>query len=80
MSADTTLTDADEGKTVIDQHGETIGKVMEVSGNTAHVDPDPGITDGIMSSLGWGDDDDTYALRSDHVEEVTDDQIRLGSM
>jgi len=31
MSTDTTLTEADEGKTVVDQHGETIGKVMEVN-------------------------------------------------
>jgi len=80
MSTDTTFTNADEGKTVVDQHGETIGKVMEVNGNTAHVDPNPGITDSIMSKLGWGDDDDTYALRSDNVEEVTDNQVRLGSM
>jgi len=33
-----------------------------------------------MSKLGWGDDDDTYALRSDHVEEVTNNQVRLSSM
>lgn len=81
MSTDTTLTDADEGKTVVDSSGDTIGRVVEVSGDTAHVEPDPGITDSIMSKLGWGDsDEDTYALRADSVEEVTDDQIRLGSM
>jgi hypothetical protein len=32
-----------------------------------------------MSKLGWGDghDDDTYRLDPDHVETVTDDEIRL---
>ena len=81
MARDTTLTDADEGKTVVDSNGNSIGKVVEVRGNTAHVDPDPGIADSIMSKLGWGDqDEDTYALQSDSVAEVTDDEIRLSSM
>jgi len=81
MSSRTTLNDSDEGKQVVNESGETIGTVVEVKGGAAHVDPDPGITDKVMSKLGWGDaDKDTYALRSDSIDTITDDQIRLGRM
>lgn len=81
MASDTTLTESDEGKTVVNDHGETIGRVVEVSGGAAHVDPDPNMTDIIKSKLGWGDsDEDTYRLDESSIEEVTDDEIRLGSM
>ena len=74
----TNITDDDEGKSVVNADGETVGMVAEVSGGTAHVDPDPGITDKIKSKLGWGDmDDDTYPLQEANVDAVTDDEIRL---
>lgn len=81
MSTDITLTDSDEGKTVVNQSGDTIGKVTDVRGDTAHVDPDPSMTDSIKSKLGWGEaDQDTYPLDADRIETVTDDEIRLSSM
>lgn len=81
MASNVTMTDADEGKQVVNHEGETIGRVVEVDDGTAHVDPDPGITDTIMSKLGWADrDEETYTLQSRSVESVTDDEIRLGSM
>ncbi|SEP61521.1 PRC-barrel domain-containing protein [Natrinema salaciae] len=72
------FTDDDEGKRVVNANGDEIGMVKNVSGGTAHIDPDPGMTDTIKSKLGWGDhDEETYPLDDDHVESITDDEIRL---
>lgn len=72
------VTDDDEGKPVVDSSGEKIGMVTEVTSGTAHVNPDPGITDMIRSKLGWGDaDQDDYRLDSNRIDTVTDDEVRL---
>lgn len=72
------FTDDDEGKTVKNAAGDDIGMIKEVRGETAYVDPDPGLTDQLKASLGWGDSDqDTYALQSDRVERVEDDAVWL---
>ncbi|MUV86143.1 PRC-barrel domain containing protein [Natronomonas sp. CBA1123] len=72
------VTDDDEGKAVVDAHGEKIGMVTEVRSGTAYVNADPGITDTIRSKLGWGDaDQDDYALEENRIHTVTDDEIRL---
>jgi len=74
----TEFTDDDVGKRVVNSHGDTIGLVSGVQSGTAYIDPDPGLTDKIRSRLGWdsvGESD--YALDSDHVETVTDEEIRL---
>lgn len=72
------LTEHDEGKRVVDQHGETIGMVKEVQGGRAFVDPDAGITEKIKSSLGWDEvDESDYMLEPSRIESVTDDEIRL---
>jgi len=74
----TTISESDEGKRVVNANGNEIGRVIEVRGNTAHVDPDPGLTDTIKSKLGWGEsDEDTYPLETSNVETITDDEIRL---
>ena len=74
------VTEDDEGKRVVDSHGETVGMVSEVKNGTAYVDPDPGITDTIRSKLGWGNaDEDDYALKASRIDTVTDDEIRLKS-
>jgi len=78
MEDDITLTDSDEGKKVVNDRGDDIGRIVEVKGGTAFVDPDPGLTDTIMSTLGWGDsDEDTYRLNSSNIEAVTDDKVRV---
>lgn len=42
------------------------------------MEPDPGLTDSVLSKLGWGDsDEDAYQLDSNSVESVTDDEVRL---
>lgn len=79
MSHDTTLSAEDEGKTVMNQDGETIGTLREVRGDEAFVDPDPGLADAIMSKLGWtaGQDDDTYRFKTSAVKQKSDDEIHL---
>lgn len=74
------LTEADEGKTVVNAGGDDIGVIADVRGGQGYVDPDPGITDKIMSTLGWTDaDEEHYPLNADQVDHVTDDEVRLGS-
>lgn len=76
--ARTEITDDDQGKKVVNDRGDEIGIVKDVQAGTAHVDPDPGMTDQLKSKLGWGDtDDDTYPLQESMIEDVTDDEIRV---
>ena len=78
MSTRTDIDDSDEGKTVIGPNGEEVGRIVTVDHGTAHIDPDPGITETVKSKLGWGDrDEDTYPLQEASVSEVTDDEVRL---
>ena len=72
------VTDDDQGKAVVDSSGQKIGMVTEVKSGTAYVNANPGIADTIRSKLGWGDaDEDDYALEEDHIDIITDDEIRL---
>lgn len=72
------VTDADEGKRVVNADGDEIGIVATVREGQAFVDADPVVTDAVMAKLGWRDvEDDTYPLDPDHVEDVTDEEIRL---
>jgi hypothetical protein len=71
------FSDEDEGKPVM--HGdETVGRIVSVEHGTAHVDPDPNITDTVMATLGWGDtDEDTYPLQEEAVEAIGEDEVHL---
>ena len=72
------FTDDDVGKTVVNANGDDVGIVAEVDHGTAHVEPDPGITDTIKAKLGWsGRDTETYPLQEGAVAEVTGDAVRL---
>ena len=72
-----TVTADDEGKKVV-YDGDTVGRVVEVEGETAYVDPDPGITETVSSKLGWADADaDSIALKEDSIVDVTDDEVRI---
>lgn len=73
------LTEADEGKPVV--HGEeTLGIVATVNHGTAHIEPDPGLTDKIQSQLGWAEtDEETYPLQEEAVAHVTADEVILHS-
>ncbi|MFC6767381.1 hypothetical protein [Natrinema soli] len=72
------ITDDDVGKSVVNADGDEVGMVADVQHGTAHVEPDPGITDSIKATLGWGDSgEDTYPLQEEAIGRVTDDEIRL---
>jgi hypothetical protein len=73
-----TLSEDDEGKFLVDATGEQLGIVTEVEGNTAWVDPDPGIAESWMEALGWSDaDEDDFTVNGDAIDEVTDDELRV---
>jgi len=72
------FTDDDVGKDVVNADGEKVGMVADVEHGTAHVEPDPGITDSIKATLGWSKSgEDTYPLQEEAVGRVTDDEIHL---
>ncbi|WP_265111456.1 hypothetical protein [Halosolutus halophilus] len=74
------FTDDDIGKTVVNEHGEDVGIIADVEHGTAHVEPDPGITDTIKAKLGWGGtDEDTYPLQEEAIASVTTDKVHLES-
>ena len=74
----TTFTEDDEGKPVV-RGDEMVGRIVEVDHGTAFVDPEPSITETVMSKLGWADreGEQTYPLQDASVDAVTDDQVRL---
>lgn len=69
----------DEGKNVVDSTGERIGIVSAVEDGTLHVETDPGLTDSIKATLGWGDTEGTQTIDETHVAEITDDTVRLAA-
>ncbi|WP_222919317.1 hypothetical protein [Natrinema sp. SYSU A 869] len=72
------FTDDDVGKRVVNANGDEVGMVADVEHGTAHVEPDPGITDSIKATLGWSDSgESTYPLQEEAVSRVTDDEIHL---
>jgi hypothetical protein len=73
-----TLTDEEEGKTVVDASGEPLGLVTAVEEDTAYVEPNPDLAESIAARLGWGDaEEDDYTVHADAVGETTDDEVRL---
>jgi len=76
--ARTEITDDDQGKKVVNDRGDEIGQVVEVQHGTAHVHPDPGLTDSLKSKLGWADaDKDAYPLQENMIEDITDDAVHV---
>lgn len=73
------ITDDHVGADVVNGDGEQVGIVSAVEHGTAQVDPDPGITEKLKTTLGWEATDGTYPLQEQAVETVTDDEIRLRS-
>jgi len=81
MADETTLTTSDQGKEVVTNDNEVIGTVTEVEGNRAYVEPDPDVTDAVMSRLGWGSrDQSSFQIESEQIDAIVQDQIRLKSM
>ena len=75
---DQNISEHDEGKRVVDHEGNEIGMITDVRSGTAYVDPDPGVTETVMSKLGWEDvDQEDYPLDETRIDTITDDEIRL---
>lgn len=74
----TNITEEDEGKKVVGADGEEIGMISNVRSGTPYVDPSPSLGDQLMAKLGWeGSDEDDYRLEESHIDQVTDDHVRL---
>ena len=71
------LTKDDQGKDVVDETGEQIGIVAEVEGQTAYVDPEPGLTDRLKARMNWGSghDDEDYPIDASEIKEITDSEV-----
>lgn len=75
---DTTLTEADEGKRVLNVDGTTVGRLAEVTDGRGYVVPEPGLLESIAVRLGRGRSPaDAYPLDEGSVEEITADAVRL---
>jgi hypothetical protein len=73
-----TVTSADEGKTVVDAEGNTVGRVVDVERGIAYVDPEPDVTEPLMSKLGWVTRGaDTFPLQKRTIEAIEHDVIRI---
>lgn len=73
-----TSNSVDSGMDVVDADGNEVGTVATVEDDVAYVDLDPGLTDEVKSSLGFGDtDEDTYPLHDEMVDRVDDDGVHL---
>ncbi|QLK25366.1 hypothetical protein HYG81_14925 [Natrinema zhouii] len=74
------LSQDDQGKDVVDESGQQIGMVAEVEGQTAYVDPEPGLTDRLKARMDWGGHgDDDYPVESSQILEITDDEVVIRS-
>lgn len=75
------FTEADQGKRVVNEQGNTVGVIESVERGEAHVNPDPDLGDTIRSKLGWGESkEDTYRLDRQNVATITDDEVRLSRL
>ncbi len=73
------ITDDDVGKHVESADGEPLGTVVDVESETAHVEPEPDLTDSIKAVLDWDRDTaETVPLENDAIGEITADAVRLG--
>jgi hypothetical protein len=73
------ITQADEGKPVVDARDDKIGVVAEVEDDTAWIEFNPDTTDEIKSRLGFGDTSgqNTNPIPEEQIDAVGDDKIIL---
>ncbi|MEA5387501.1 hypothetical protein VB779_10915 [Haloarculaceae archaeon H-GB11] len=64
------FTQEDEGRSVVSQDGDKVGKIDHVEGHVAYVEPHSGIVERIESALGWGEAEEEYRLDSSQVVEI----------
>ena len=74
----TSLTQNEEGKPVVGADGEDIGVVASVRAGTAHIKPDPNLTETVTAHLGWEEADaDTYPVQPEMVDSVSSNEVQL---
>lgn len=81
-STATALDQNDVGKTVVDEDETELGIVAQASGEDGgvHVDVRPGITERILSKLGWtGEEDVDHVIPQERIVSVSDDRVVLRS-
>lgn len=68
----------DVGTPVVDADGNEIGVVAQASreDDAVHVDVNPGVTERILSKLGWtGEEDVDHVLPPERIRSVSDDRV-----
>lgn len=78
MPSKKAFTKSDEGKKVVNDRGETVGRILEVASGRAYVSPDPDCSNSMPTgSSGRDRDDGTYAIESDRIATITGDEAIL---
>jgi hypothetical protein len=79
MFSETTLTEDDEGKRVVNAVGDDVGRLVDVRETTAYVEPSRSAAERIVSKLGWGpsDEKEPFRVHRDDVEAVADGEVYL---
>lgn len=73
-----TLSETDEGKTVVDADGTEIGMVTDVTADGIEVQPDPSLVDRVKATLDWGDrPENVYRIDVDRIDRITGSEIEL---
>ena len=68
----------DQGKDVVDTRGEDLGIVSDVDGETLYVEPDPTLTEKIMSTLHWREGDrEEPTVPAERIRRIDDDEVVL---
>lgn len=74
--ARTSPTLADQGKDVVDTRGDDLGIVSDVDGQTLYVEPDPSLTEKIMSTLHWREGDrDELKVPPERIRRIDDEVV-----
>lgn len=80
-TADATVNERDEGKTVVDANDNEVGVVTDVRGGEVYVDPNPDVVERVAAKLGWGSaDEETYVVDQGDVTEVRADEVELAPL
>lgn len=67
---------ADQGKDVVDTRGDALGIVSDVDGEILYVEPDPTLTEAVMSTLHWREGDrDEMKVTPERIRRIDDDVV-----
>jgi len=72
------VTDEDIEKRVETATGDTLGTVVDIDGEYAHVEPDPGVIESIRATLGWqSTESEPFSIHEAEIDAITADAIHL---